>query len=815
MIHVLIFCKIGVYIKIVKSKILFQLLKVLMKNSNINTSQRKLKTLIWISVAGVFMAVVLPSYIALRLLLFIIIVFTAIQYTTLRKDVKKKEEESMGMESKETNIEKDDEYRKKLLQEKESLEFINNLITGSYDLIPALLDMTSHKDMLASRPAFLAWLLRNVDLTKLEACNILVGNLQDSSNTYAAITNDRSLDLLQELFALEAALNIVRMNEDMTIEPSMYKEHLLDIYNNTQDIDQEFEFDTRVLKTAYGDSYKKHLKGQWATRQIISQSLETLRNTYRMSTQFNVNPHSGVCVIKMGAIPPASFSLFTSNYDKQVEFARNFAYKQTLRAAKCAFNAPAIHKVIVETHTPFKDNALLTATFYNEGEKNNLEEMQRVAIHKLSALECIYYDFDIRYDGWFEERPSSISLEDSEFIPASAYTPFNNDTKLTDTMLTSAYAKSAQDLRINAKDMLYFTFDAIKDTLGDTTQDVVSTFVRVCEVTEDEYVEASCKRCIKKLIEGQIDASNLDIIEHEFLQGSQLDKTRQIIEHMLTDLQAVQQKGEMPDMDEFIGVVAQVETLLEDIKEAKIFSDTDTDVYRWFESLASRITYNKENIDDERKVNLIPNAYYHILQSHIVFCLLTHDLDRAKGSIKELLRIAPTSVDATLISTKFFEAQSKPFRALDEPRRLISQTLDYKGSAFLLYRLAYLQWQLGDIKLATALYRKVLEWPKTSAQENAEIELEELYKENDTYRYTESKELNEYAEKKGYITLCDKGGEDTLVKLSVLALDNNLFDLCAALMINLKENGPSYGSDIFKAMMYSILPKDFKIENLN
>lgn len=712
-------------------------------------------------------------------------------------------------------------YDEVLLAEAESINSINKLILGEFNLATLLKDMLDHKDQLEKRQAYLAWLLRNVNIDNLADCHVVSGVLQDSDTFYAAMTDDDPTPTqTQTLVALEAAINMSRMDPDIVITPDLYQDmlemHLLKTINvedelsvgATLDIDPEFGFDTTSLQVAYGDSYKDHITGQWATRSCIAQWLESVQNSFRLSAQFNVSLDEGLCVIKLGAIYPNSMCIATSDKTKQINLAKRYAVAQCIRAGKCALVAPGINSVLIETHAPRKDNALLTCVVNDL----NLEELTSVALGVTPLEDCEYLTFELDDEGWFVERDTSIDFEDKLFIPTDAYTPLTTNTSMTQDLLDAGYAKHANDFRINSKDMLFYTYDNIKDKLENSTEQAVSCLVETKKNTHDSDVEESCNRVMQGLIQGDIDITNKELISNIFLQGTQIDIVRRHIEEVLTDVQKSREMGEMPDFTKFPQVLDEVETTFNTISETGIYEDNDTCVYRWFESLASRITYNKLHQDDKREVVLVPNSYYHLLQSHIVFCLLTHDFDRALSSVEEVLRIAPTSVDAVLITTKYFEAISKPFRAMDEARSLLGDTLDYKSSAFILYRLAFLQWQLGDIKLATALYTQILNWPTTGAQENAAMEINELFDENDNYADLTVSQLREYANKKGYITYCDKGGEEILKKCVVLALDENLFDLSAALMVTLKENGPNPGSDILKAIMYSILPKDFKIE---
>ena len=683
------------------------------------------------------------------------------------------------------------------LHEKESIEALEKIIRGDFNTISYVQDLVDHYEMANSRQKYLAWLVKDIDLDYLLDLDPMIGILEGSQNVFSSINDvDKNSYAWENLLALEAAFNIVRKYPDDVILEDDYVSHTKAVLDEYDILDGHIFCDTLPLRRAYGPSWEDHLSGQWATRNTIATYLESVPTSFRLRTQFNVNPESGFCLMNVCFIPYQCFKIVTSDPAEQIRLGNIHVLKTMALAAQIAFKADSVQKVCIQIQDQIKGQILATC------------QMRREDLHEFIGLVDSSEDGLIEFDGLdyqlnlikkLKSIDEKYRLDSEIFAGPEAYEPIRLKEDTPADLKNLLQIDSLSDLRTNQHDLLLYSWKQTEKQLQPTCQQTVSTLITLKDSSGSKQIEDACNRCIKGLIEGDLDCTDIQGIRHEFLYGEPFLVAYEQISSKLED-----SFEEEKDLGVVVEVVQDYKRLIDSVVDSGALADTDNHVFRWFETVAGRIAYNLAHKDDPRQVFLISEAYYHALKNHIVLSLLIHEPQIAEESVKELRRIAPTSADATLLIAKYYAQQSKMYEALEVTQEVLTDSLDYSTSAYMLYRQAFLNWKTGNIKLATAMYSQILGWPDTGVGKNAAEEMAEMFKENDTYGKVSVDELKSFLEESGYTICCDKTGDALLESASILALDNGLFRLAAAIMASTARIFDITTADVATALLNSL-----------
>ena len=165
----------------------------------------------------------------------------------------------------------------------------------------------------------------------------------------------------------------------------------------------------------------------------------------------------------------------------------------------------------------------------------------------------------------------------------------------------------------------------------------------------------------------------------------------------------------LPTHEELVSALDALEGALSPITEMGVYLDDGDSVYRYFNSVAERVRYNRTADDGGRRVRLVPDEYYaaHAEAARILNALGRHD--EALAHAEELMRVAPATPDAALCKVRCLEGQARIFEAAD----LLSDAVCYSATArdmsICFYRLAFMEWKLGRGDLSVACYQRAID----------------------------------------------------------------------------------------------------------
>ncbi|MBQ6395633.1 MAG: hypothetical protein IJH87_04755, partial [Atopobiaceae bacterium] len=255
-----------------------------------------------------------------------------------------------------------------------------------------------------------------------------------------------------------------------------------------------------------------------------------------------------------------------------------------------------------------------------------------------------------------------------------------------------------------------------------------------------------------------------------FVNGSALDVAVTEAERILDDEDA--------DEDDYNRAIAILEEALAPADQMGVYLDDTEEVFRYFGSGVERLRFNLDIDDHSRHVVFVPDSYFraHQLCSRLLNILERTDEARAHNEV--LLRIAPASIDAILANVRTLERESRIFEAVEELIRGIKLSLSARDSALCLYRLAYMEWKLGNSELSAYCYTRALRW-RTDIYDQALSELDDMIRDEELERPT-GEQADKALVEAGIPLGVDDKELEILLAASIQCVDNGLFGIARA-----------------------------------
>ena len=304
---------------------------------------------------------------------------------------------------------------------------------------------------------------------------------------------------------------------------------------------------------------------------------------------------------------------------------------------------------------------------------------------------------DVAEDGRMRPVRALLARSDSRLNPACRWDAVELDASDAPRAVREACgAVRVSDLGINENARRVSVWNRLVATLGSTTSDAVARLMSARDATEDPTVREACSRTCQALVDGTVDASDHQALALVFALGSPLDQAQR---------QALDLAGEDAGPADLERALGLLDAVLVPLAQAGAYADGPTRVFRYFNSAAERVRFNR-TVADGRDVVLVPDAYY---AAHSLAARVLTQLGRAEEAqvhADELARVAPVTPDAALSRVRVLEAQERIFECVDVLVDAMGYAATAREMSICLYRLAYMEWRLGRNRLAVACYER-------------------------------------------------------------------------------------------------------------
>lgn len=443
--------------------------------------------------------------------------------------------------------------------------------------------------------------------------------------------------------------------------------------------------------------------GEWASRLALSDRIENLPAPFRIEASFQCNVARRLVVTDVAVPRPACFAPFSDDGARRAALARAYALRLAVLVGRMALaSLPAGSRAVVNCHEFGREETLLSLDLTHDALDllAALARDERSAEGDLSDVPGL--SVATSGSGWLSPVSPLLDLGDEEVFPRGRYREVElDDTPAPGPVARACGARRVSDLGIMEKAGRASAWNGVVHELGDTTATAVSRLVALREQTGDVTVAEACERAAKALVEGAMDVSDLHGLALLFVDGGPLaDATRAARRAVDADA---------PTPEELSAALEQLEGALSPITEMGIYLDDNDSVYRYFNSVAERVRYNRTADDGGRRVRLVPDEYYaaHSLAARILGMLGRHD--EALAHAEELMRVAPATPDAALCKVRCLEGQARIFEAADLLISAISYSATARDMSICFYRLAFMEWKLGRADLSVACYQRAID----------------------------------------------------------------------------------------------------------
>ena len=591
----------------------------------------------------------------------------------------------------------------------------DRLVLRSSDIIATLKDVAAHD---RANHALLAEMLERSgivswnDAPKMETVKLT----RNGRFWINARLGDLEVDDVNLVFATEAALNIEQDVAALRLPAN--EQGIMAVLTRVADLDLT---SSKTIGRVPLEDVTSPTDGEWNLRLRVADYLENAPSPFRITFDMQSNLREGLVEIAVDVPLPASFSVLTADPLRKVASARAYALRSALYAARAAFEASKrVKKVTIHCNEPYMKGepaTLMRLTATRESLAGLLAASRNPSIDANGFVRDDSIEVTFDNVGWFAPICPWAGFTTPELDLAGRFDPVEAmDGPCPEPLAIATGARTYADLGINENGKRVAAWNTVSKTLGDTTGSAVTALVALRNTARDVTVVEAAERTSKALVEGTIDASDRKAMGDLFVNGSSLDRVYRRVNKSVD--------GDV-NPDEVEQAIKSLEEALSPIAEMGIYLDDTDSVYRYFNSVSERFTYNRTFASDTRTVKLVPDSYY---MAHSLAARLHSSLghvDEALAHADELLRMAPVTTDAALVKVRILEDASRVFEAADLLKEYIDKSSSVRDMAICLYRLAFMEWKRGRSDLAVACYQRSIGlFPPNAPQ--AEEELNDL-----------------------------------------------------------------------------------------
>lgn len=445
--------------------------------------------------------------------------------------------------------------------------------------------------------------------------------------------------------------------------------------------------------------------GEWGVRQSISAGIETFRLPLRLVASFRVNLMGGDAAIVTKFVPagaqPASVwseelgRIVPASHQMREMEATSYALRCVLLLASHAFRCSRrlCHvSVAVVLDTPTRHACLLTG----DVARRALRELDLArSFDAVDTCRQLGLTFKLR-DGALTEVEQGFSLDDERFCPSTRYATVDLSSRLLPRFEANLLgATRVSDLAINENAHRSEVARELFRELTPSTEKNVREILGLTSRDSDPSVVDAGRRTARALIDGSLSDDDAYGMEDEFVDGDELTRACQRASQLLERNRAHEAVGVLTD------ALAPIDAL-------DTYTDTDTVVWREFTSYVARTLYNRLLAKPGVTVRLVPDAYFGAQLLMATALMLDGKTEAALSFARRAQDLNPLDMSGTLRATRCLEILGRQDEAARELRHYLAYAFDPQGIGTCYYRLAFMEWHLGNLDVADACYQKAV-----------------------------------------------------------------------------------------------------------
>ena len=402
-------------------------------------------------------------------------------------------------------------------------------------------------------------------------------------------------------------------------------------------------------------------RGEWQLRVRLADYLENCPLPFRVNFDLRANAELGIACVDVECPRPESFALVGQGRTTPAGEARAYALRLALVVARGAIEIAGAQRAAVNCREHGSEQTVLSIDVTAPSLARLLDVAGSASLAGSPLPSDPALHASQSEDGWLRPVEPFVRTDGDLMSPVERFREVElDDSPADDALRRSCGARRMSDLGINEKAPRVHAWNSLVGELGDTTHAAVSKLVDLRDATSDVTVAEACDRTSKALVEGALDVSNKHELAVLFVDGSSLSRA---VRHARQALDA-----DKPTAESLSSALEELERSLSPITEMGIYLDDADTVYRYFNSVAERVVYNRTVDDGRRAVDLVPDEYY---SAHATASRILNMLGRSEEAIahvQETVRVAPVTTDAKLGMVRCLEEQSRILRGGRPPQ---------------------------------------------------------------------------------------------------------------------------------------------------
>ena len=598
------------------------------------------------------------------------------------------------------------------------------MMVRSQDVVATLRDLANHNSESALGEALTATGITELTNAPVFEC----GHLRRSQRFWFQFDPDNvDNDTFDTLTSAEATLNVYQ-------DALLISKTANDKLERMRDVIQNFAQETISLAADIEVNPKSADDNEWDVRLRFAEFCEKVHLPFRVKYDYDVNLEGGAFDITAAVPRPHCFAFLGYDEEGTADVAVRYAIDVAEVLADGAFAASRqIEQVQVRCHEFGSKEVLLSFLVKRENLRSGRVTREYAHIFDepigQGVLVC---DVDPDTPGaWFTpladdgNRIAELLDRHDRWVPVEL-----REGEVPNDVALACGARTYSDLGISEGAARIAAWRQLAKQLDGTMTTAISSLVALRDETDDFTVKEAANRVADALVNDKLDVSDTDAMAELFIRGSSLDQA------------CAQARKALDDDNEFAAevAVARLEAELAPLMETGLYLDDEVNVYRYFNSIAERITYNLEMDDGTRKVRLVPDAYYSAHSLALRLHTYLGNTELAQAHADELIRMAPATADPYFAKVRLLEDESSILDAADVLKETIVNAPTHHDMAIAFYRLAFMEWKLGRADLSIACYERSIElYPPASHQ--AIVELNDLLEAEPQLKRHKSSEL--------------------------------------------------------------------------
>ena len=443
--------------------------------------------------------------------------------------------------------------------------------------------------------------------------------------------------------------------------------------------------------------------GEWGARQAISAGIESFRLPLRLTAQFRVNLMGGDAAIVANHLPWRAFpaSVWSNELGRVVPATRemreraatDYAMRVALLLASHAFRCSRrlCHVfVALDLDTPERHECLL----WGDVSREALAELDLTGTFDAQEA-CRSLGFSFRVEnGALQPIPDGFSLDSERFCPRGRYDSVDLSNRLLPRFESRLLgATRVRDLAINEDAHRAQVAQVAALALGPSCERNVREVLSLTEDDRDPTVREAGVRTAEALISGSIPEDDPLAFADVFVSGDELSRACERALDSLRDHDAPAAVEILTD------ALAPVDAL-------DAYRDAGDDTWREFSSYVGRTLYNRLLAKPQERPHLVPDSYYNAQLLMASALLAEGRAEQALGFARRARDLDPLNIAGTLRVVRCLEVLDRRREAAKALKEQLELAFDPEGIGTCYYRLAFMEWRLGELDLADACYQK-------------------------------------------------------------------------------------------------------------